>query len=205
MNGGSPLPRHRVPVTGLLLAGGLGRRMSADGHGIDKGLQPFRGRPMAEHVLERLRPQVDEVLVSANADPERWRRFGHPVLADRLPDHAGPLAGLHAGLHAATTPRLVTAPCDSPFLPLDLAARLAAGLDATGALVAVARTPVRAHPVFLMVERTVLDHLEAFLATGRRRIDAWYGTLQHVEVAFPDEDAFRNINTPEDLRAFEAR
>ena len=198
-------PRPGGKVTGLLLAGGLGRRMSADGQGIDKGLQSFRGRPMAEHVLERLRPQVDAVLVSANANLDLWRAFGHPVLVDLLRGHAGPLAGLHAGLRAAATPRLVTVPCDSPFLPSDLVARLASAMDATGSQVAVARTPARTHPVFLMAERSVLGHLEGFLETGRRRIDAWYGTLPHVEVEFPDEDAFRNINTPDDLKAFEPR
>ena len=203
MDKAATAPRHGGTVTGLLLAGGLGRRMSIDGQGIDKGLQPFRGRPMAAHVLERLCPQVDAVLVSANANLDRWRAFGHPVLTDLLPDHAGPLAGLHAGLRAAATPRLVTVPCDSPFLPADLVARLAGAMDATGSPVAVARTPARTHPVFLMADRSVLAHLESFLETGRRRIDAWYGGLPHVEVEFPDEDAFRNINTPDDLRAFE--
>lgn len=203
MDKASTEQRQGGAVTGLVLAGGLGRRMSADGQGIDKGLQPFRGRPMAAHVLERLCPQVDAVLVSANANLDRWRAFGHPVLTDLVPGHAGPLAGLHAGLRAAETPRLVTVPCDSPFLPADLVARLGAAMDGSASAVAVARTPARAHPVFLMADRSVLAHLEAFLETGRRRIDAWYGTLAHVEVEFPDEDAFRNINTPDDLRAFE--
>jgi len=196
-------PRPRI--TGLVLAGGLGRRMSADGQGTDKGLQPLRGRPMVEHVLARLRPQVDALLVNANANLDHWRTFGYPVLPDLLPGHAGPLAGLHAGLHAAATPRLVTAPCDSPFLPIDLVTRFTQAMDGSGALVAVARTGSRTHPVFMMVESSVLAHLEAFLDTGRRRIDAWYASLPCIEVEFPDENAFRNINTPDDLQAFESQ
>lgn len=197
-------PGPRKGVTGLILAGGLGRRMSTDGRGVDKARQPFRGRPLVEHVIARLAPQVDALLLNANGDPARWKAFGLPVVADEIPGHAGPLAGLHAGLRAATTARLVTAPCDSPFLPPDLVARLAAALDATGASVAVARTGVQPHPVFLMAERSVLPGLEAFLASGRRRIDAWYAALPHVEVDFGDEAPFRNINTPDDLRACES-
>jgi molybdopterin-guanine dinucleotide biosynthesis protein A len=197
-----PPPRRRV--TGVILAGGLGRRMSADGRGVDKGLQPFRGRPMVAHVIERLAPQVDALLINANGDAARWRAFGLPLVADAIPGYAGPLAGLHAGLRAAATERVVTAPCDSPFLPADLVAKLAAALDASGAAVAVARTGAQPHPVFLMTERSVLPGLDAFLASGRRRIDAWYAALPHVEVDFGDEAPFRNINTPEDLRACES-
>lgn len=201
----SPAARaDRRRVTGVILAGGLGRRMSADGQGTDKGLRPFRGRPMVAHVLERLRPQVDALLINANLSLDRWREFGYPVIPDEIPGHAGPLAGLQAGLRAAGTPRVVTAPCDSPFLPLDLVARLAQAMDASGAEVAVARTGAQPHPVFLMADRAVLPSLEAFLASGRRRIDAWYAALRYAEVDFADEAAFRNINTPDDLRAFEA-
>ena len=194
---------HRTAVTGLVLAGGLGRRMSADGQGVDKGLQPFRGRPMVAHVIDRLLPQVDALMINVNANFERWRGFGHPLVPDEIPDHAGPLAGLHAGLRAATTARLVTVPCDSPFLPTDLVARLAEAMDRDDAPIAVARTGAQPHPVFLMADRSVLPSLEAFLASGRRRIDAWYGALRHAVVDFDDEAAFRNINTPEELRAFE--
>lgn len=196
-----------VQVTGLVLAGGLARRMQPAGGAatpLDKGLQLFRGQPMIAQVIARLRPQVGPLLINANGDPARFAGLGLPVLPDRLPEHPGPLAGLHAGLHALRTPRLVTVPCDSPFLPLDLVARLAAALDASGAQVAVARTGAQPHPVFLMTDATVLPTLDAFLASGRRRIDAWYGALAHVLVDFDDEAAFRNINTPEELRAFES-
>src|SRR5919205_1618672 len=109
-----------VMITGLVLAGGQGRRMG----GVDKGLQLLRGRPMIEHVLERLKPQVGEIVINANQNLDRYRVFGHRVVSDAIGGYAGPLAGLHAGLQAITNPLAVTVPCDSPFLPLDLVSRL---------------------------------------------------------------------------------
>lgn len=197
-------PAQPRRVTGVILAGGLGRRMRVDGCGLDKGLQPLRGRPMLAHVIERLAAQVDALLLNANGDPGRWQAFGLPVIADLLPGSIGPLAGLHAGLRAARTERVLIVPCDAPFLPADLAARLAGALDAGTASVAVARTGAQPQPVFLMAERSVMQELEGFLARGRRSVEAWYLGVAHVEVDFPDEAAFRNINTPEDLRACQA-
>jgi len=178
-----------------VLAGGLGRRMG----GVDKGLQPFRGKPMAQWAIERLAPQVDELLVNANQHRSDYERFGYRVVADELSGFAGPLAGLHAGMKAASRDLVVTVPCDSPFLPADLVGRLRAALGSSE--LAVAKTGAQPHPVFSLVSRTVLPHLESFLASGGRKIDAWYATLKVVEVAFDDEeDAFRNINTREELR-----
>ena len=183
-------------ITGVLLAGGQGSRMG----GVDKGLVELHGRPMAEHVLERLAPQVNEVLINANQNAERYAAFGHEVFPDQIGGFAGPLAGLHAALSRASHPLVVTAPCDSPFLPEDLVARLKAGLDAASADLAVARTFDQAHPVFCLCRREVLPHLAAFLESGGRKIDRWYATLKVVEVNFDDEEAaFRNINTREDL------
>jgi len=197
------MPARRIDrseITGIVLAGGLGRRMSADGRGVDKGLQPFRGRPMAQHAIERLAPQVATLLVNANRNRDRYAAFGFPVVGDAVEGFAGPLAGLHAGMRQASTPYVVTVPCDSPFLPTDLVERLAAALAATpGARLAVARTREHAHPVFALVQRTLLADLEAFLGSGRRKIDAWYAPLGVVEVEFDDETAFRNINTPQEL------
>jgi molybdopterin-guanine dinucleotide biosynthesis protein A len=197
----------RRGITGVVLAGGLGRRMSADGAGVDKGLTLLAGRPMVEHVLERLRPQVGALLVNANRNAERYAAFGHPVIPDAIEGFAGPLAGLHAALQAVQTPWVVTCPCDSPFLPGDLVARLwqaLAAADDGPARIAVARTGGnQPHPVFTLVDRGLLPDLEAFLASGRRKIDAWYAPLKVVEVDFPDEDAFRNINTQDELRRSE--
>jgi molybdopterin-guanine dinucleotide biosynthesis protein A len=187
-----------VDVTGLVLAGGMGRRMG----GVDKGLVELDGRPMIAHVLARLAPQVGDVLVNANQNAERYGSFGYRVVPDVLGGFAGPLAGLHAGLTAAGSAFVVTVPCDSPFLPMDLVSRLGAALEHAGAQLAVARTFDQPHPVFALVRRDVLPSLAAFLEGGGRKIDAWYAALAVVEVSFDDEaDAFRNINTAEELAA----
>ncbi|HYL89471.1 MAG TPA: molybdenum cofactor guanylyltransferase MobA [Burkholderiales bacterium] len=181
-------------VSGIVLAGGLGRRMG----GVDKGLQPLHGRAMIEHVLSRLAPQVDEIVINANQNLERYRSLGYRVVSDQVGGFAGPLAGLHAGLAAVSRPLAVTVPCDSPFLPEDLVARLQRALGAND--LAVAKTGEQPHPVFALVRRSVAANLEAFLAGGGRKIDAWYASLKVVEVSFDDEaDAFRNINTLEEL------
>ena len=188
-------------VTGLILAGGQGRRMG----GVDKGLQVLRGKTLVERVIERLAPQVDSIIINANQNTGEYARHGHPVIADQVGGFAGPLAGLHAGLTVASTPWIVTVPCDSPFLPLDLVTRLEAGRAAVDADIAVAKTFDQPHPVFALVRTSVRDHLGAFLAAGGRKIDAWYASLATVEVAFDDAaDAFSNINTRDELRSFES-
>lgn len=187
-----------LDVTGLVLAGGMGRRMG----GVDKGLVLLDGRPMAAHVIERLTRQVGAIVINANQNVEQYAALGYPVVSDSIGGFAGPLAGLHAGLLAAQTPYVATAPCDSPFLPLDLVSRLATGLASAQAQLAVAHTFAQPHPVFALVSREVLPHLSAFLDGGGRKIDAWYATLRVVPVQFDDaEDAFRNINTPDELAA----
>ena len=181
-------------VSGIVLAGGQGRRMG----GVDKGLVHLRGKPMVAWVLERLAPQVGEIVINANQNLEAYAAFGHRVVPDDVGGFAGPLAGLHAGLAAVAHELAVTVPCDSPFLPADLVARLRAALGANE--LAVAKTGDQSHPVFSLVRRSVHAHLGAFLADGGRKIDAWYASLKVVEVPFDDEaDAFRNINTREEL------
>jgi molybdopterin-guanine dinucleotide biosynthesis protein A len=192
----------RDAITGVVLAGGQGRRMG----GVDKGLVELDGRPLVAWVLERLAPQVGSMLINANQNAERYAAFGHPVVSDAVGGFAGPLAGLHAALAAARTAWVATAPCDSPFLPRDLVARLAAAAAASNATLAVARTFDQPHPVFALVRVDVAPHLAAFLAAGGRKIDAWYATLAVAEVPFDDEAAaFRNINTAAELAAAHAR
>jgi molybdenum cofactor guanylyltransferase len=189
-------------ITGVVLAGGQGRRMGT----VDKGLVALDGRPMIAHVLDRLRPQVDEILINANQNHGRYEAFGYPVFADAIGGFAGPLAGLHAGLAHASLPLVATVPCDSPFLPDDLVERLASALRKDQAELAVARTFDQPHPVFALVRREVMPHLGRFLEKGGRKIDAWYATLKTVEVEFDDEaDAFRNINTADELRLADRR
>jgi len=184
-------------VTGLVLAGGQGRRMGS----VDKGLVLLQGQPMVRHVIERFAPQVDEMLINANRSIAEYEAFGYPVIRDQIDGFAGPLAGLQAGLMHAEHPLVATVPCDSPFLPLDLVARLQKNLEAQNADLAVARTMDQPHPVFALVRRSLLPHLASFLQAGGRKIDAWYASLKAIEVAFDDKaDAFRNINTAEELK-----
>ena len=194
--------RDTPRVTGVILAGGQGRRMG----NVDKGLQPLRGRPMVAWVLERLAPQVAEVIVNANQNQAEYARLGCRVVGDEIGGFAGPLAGLQAGLKANVHPFLVTVPCDSPFLPRDLVARLHAALIANHADLAVAKTGDQPHPVFSLVRESLAGHLTKFLQGGGRKIDAWYASLKVVEVPFDDQpDAFSNINTPADLAEHEKR
>ena len=188
-------------ITGLVLAGGQGRRMGT----VDKGLVALAGRPMVAHVLERFAPQVDDILINANQHAAEYAAFGYRVIPDTIGGFAGPLAGLQVGLANASHALVATVPCDSPFLPHDLVARLAAALEAGASQLAVARTFDQPHPVFALVRRSVLPHLTQFLEGGGRKIDAWYSALSIVEVQFDDEaDAFRNINTTDELRQVDA-
>ena len=178
--------------------------------GVDKGLQLLRDEPMVAHVLRRLAPQVGPMLINANQNGERYAQIGAVFNARIVPDiiggFAGPLAGLHAALSVADTPMVVTVPCDSPFLPHDLVARLSAAAQVHQAQIAVAKTGDQAHPVFALVSVAVRDNLSSFLAAGGRKIDAWYAALPMVEVAFDDEpEAFENINTRDELQVFETR
>ena len=187
-------------ITGVILAGGLGRRMG----GVDKGLQRLHDKPMVQWAVERFAPQVDELLINANQNAEQYAALGYPLAPDRIAGFAGPLAGLHAALSMATHPLVATVPCDSPFLPGDLVARLKTALDAGAADLAVARTFAQIHPVFCLCRRSVQPGLAGYLAGGGRKIDAWYAKLKVVEVPFDDQpDAFSNINTEEELRALE--
>jgi len=206
-------------ITGWILAGGRGTRMGR----VDKGLQPLGDTTMAGHVLARLRPQVSAIAINANRNLAQYQALAGPdvaVVADRIGGFEGPLAGLQTALlycadHCTAqgdTALVLTAPCDSPFLPPDLAARLHAALVANDADVALAVTmetdpedanaaPYRQrHPVFSLIRANLLPQLEAWLATGARRMEGWYHTLSVAEVLFDDAAAFRNINTLEELQ-----
>jgi molybdenum cofactor guanylyltransferase len=192
-----------LQITGLILAGGRGSRMG----GVDKGLQMFRGAPMALHVIMRLSPQVGHMMINANQNLGPYEGFGLPVWPDQIGGFAGPLAGLQTGLARCETNYLVTAPCDSPFLPEDLVERLADALVAQDAELAVAVTGEgdtrQPHPVFSLMKASLLPHLTAYLQDGGRKIETWYRSLKFVEVRFEDEATFRNINTLDELRRFE--
>ena len=191
-------------ITGLVLAGGRGSRMG----GLDKGLQPLSGRPLALHALERLAPQVGPLAVNANRHLEAYARFGVPVWPDALPDHPGPLAGWLEGLRRCATPWLVSIPCDTPHFPPDLVARLAEAVESADADLAMAvireEGRPRRQPVFTLMKRSLANSLAAQLQGGRRRVDLWTDTQRGTEVVFDDAEAFFNVNTLEDLQRLEA-
>ena len=173
--------------------------------GADKGLLPLAGRPLAAWVLDRLAPQVDRLLVNANRNAAHYARLGHPVLADGLPPGTGPLAGVLAGLEAAPG-LLLTAPCDAPLLPRDLAARLGAALAAhPRALAAVAHDGRRLQGLFALYRTGAAAALAGFLAAGGRRVEDWLEAAGAVAVDFRHAPrAFTNLNDPEALAALAA-
>lgn len=199
-------------ITGLVLAGGRGSRMG----GTDKGLQTYQGTPLALHTLLRLQMQqgdlIGDQMIIANRNLAAYEAFGVPVWPDSLADFPGPLAGFQTGLERCETGFLLTVPCDTPRLPLDLAQRLAAAFDDESTEIAMAAAPeedgqLRPQPVFCLMRATLLESLSTFTLAGGRKIDAW--TAQHRTVIVPfdratdDPKAFFNANTLAELRALE--
>ena len=185
-------------ITGLVLAGGEGRRVG----GADKGLLDYQGKPLVAHVIERLAPQVGALLISANRNLDDYLDFGYPVVTDATSERLGrlgPLAGIEAGLRACETPWLVTCPCDCPKLPLDLVARLMAAATEHNAKLAIAATAEGIQPTFMLCRSGLLPVLGAALRAGERRVRDWCHCQQAIEVMFPDADAFANLNTPDAL------
>lgn len=203
-------------ITALILAGGQGARMG----GVDKGLQNFMGLPLALHALKRLQTGggVGEIMISANRHLADYEAFGVPVWPDAQSDYAGPLAGFLTGLAHCTSPYLLTVPCDTPLLPLDLAQRLAAALEAENADIAMAAAPeaapdgqmhLRRQPVFCLLRSELLESLLRFTQGGGRKISAWTALHHTAVVAFDqpgdDREAFFNANTLAELQQLESR
>jgi molybdenum cofactor guanylyltransferase len=194
-----------VKIVGLLLAGGQSRRMG----GGDKALRPLDGIPLLDRVIERLRPQVDTLVLNVNGDAGRFARYALPVMADSVPGFAGPLAGVLAGLDWAASHRpdcgyVASVATDAPFLPADLVARLAAGLKEARADLACAASGGRAHPVFGLWPVRLRDDLRrAVVEEGIRKVDLWTARHRLVTVTFADQpvDPFFNANRPEDFDA----
>jgi molybdopterin-guanine dinucleotide biosynthesis protein A len=190
---------ERQDITGLVLAGGRGSRMG----GVDKGLQNHGGIALALHALLRLTPQVGQVIINANRNLGAYESFGVPVWPDPVGEFAGPLAGFLAGLEHCETPLLLSVPCDTPNFPEDLAARLAAALEAENADLAYATTledgREQPHPVFCLLKSALSESLVAFLHGGGRKIDTWFAQHRAVGVRFADASAFFNANTSAEL------
>ncbi len=183
-------------ITGVVLAGGRARRMG----GRDKGLVELAGRPMVEYVLDALVPQVAAVLINANRSHARYAAYGCDVVADGFGDFSGPLAGMASAMAYATTPFILTVPCDTPLLPAALAQRLSAALGAQGADLAVAHDGERMQPVFALLRVALLADLRRALEAGERKIDRWYGAHRVALADFSDvPEAFVNVNSPEEL------
>lgn len=186
----------RVPVSqisGLVLAGGQATRMN----GIDKGLIDLAQRPMIAWVLERLRPQVTRVLISANRHIDQYENFGHAVLPDTPTDFRGPLAGIATALQTINTPLLAVVPCDAPRLPTDLVARLYTTLVTENADISAAHDGERLQSVCALLKRDVLADLLIYLNAGERRVDRWYARHRVAIASFADQpNAFVNINDP---------
>jgi molybdopterin-guanine dinucleotide biosynthesis protein A len=189
----------RNDISGLVLAGGRGTRMG----GIDKGLQAHLGVPLAQHALERLRPQVGALMLNANRNLAAYQAMGAPVWPDELADFPGPLAGMLAGLNHCHTPYLVTVPCDTPNFPGDLVARLAEGLASSGAEMATAYTregeELHAQPVFCLMQVSLRESLRAFIESGERKTGLFAAQHHSAKVVFNDPAAFANANTLSEL------
>ena len=189
-------------IAGVLLAGGLSRRMG----GGDKSLRVLDGVPILTRVIARVGPQVTALVLNANGDPARFREFGLPVVADSIPDFAGPLAGVLAGLDWAAADvsgatHVASFATDTPFLPIDLVARLTAAVSDGKHDLACAASNGRTHPVFGLWPLALREDLRAALRSGLRKVDQWTARHRLAVVEFPAQpyDPFFNANTPKDL------
>ena len=196
-------------IPGVVLAGGRSSRMGGD----DKAFKALAGRPALRYPLEALRRQCVAVAINANRAPERYAEFAAPIIADPVPGQPGPLAGSLAAMRWAREEgweRVLTAPCDAPFLPPDLARRLAAASGRAGrpAVVATAgRDGPITHPATGLWPARLAEDLAAALEAGDRKVRNWAGRHDPALAVFPESDAtaFANLNAPEDWEAAEAR
>lgn len=189
-------------ITGVVLAGGRARRMQ----GRDKGLIELAGRPLAAYIIAALGSQVCQVLINANRNLDHYAELGCPVIPDDTPDYRGPLAGMAAGTRAATTPYVLTVPCDGPLLAPRLAERLYTALKTAGAHAAMARDGERCQPLYALIDRSLDESLRAAIDDGERRPELWLRAQGAVETDFADyPDMFVNLNSPAELHRLEAR
>ena len=191
-------------ITGLILAGGRAQRMG----GIDKGLIPFLGKPLIESAIAKLQPQVQTIIINANRNITKYASYGYPVIMDEQPDFSGPLAGFSVALKHCKTSYLLTAPCDSPLLPSNLAevliTEMARGdFELVYASSKEADGKIWAQPVFCLMHSTVQESLSNFLMKGDLKIDRWFKELKSGTVIFEDPQLFANVNTPEELKSLE--
>ncbi len=183
-------------ITGGILAGGQGSRMG----GIDKGWADYEGTPLIEVVLQRLKPQVDTLIINANRSLNQYEALGYPLAQDQTKGYQGPLAGVATLMATAKTPYLLIVPCDGPLFPLNLAHRLRAALEAESTTIAIAADAERYQPTYALLPIRLGDELDAFMADGGRKIMAWYRQYPLSTVRFDQRNAFMNINSLDQLR-----
>jgi molybdenum cofactor guanylyltransferase len=189
-------------ITGVILAGGLARRMG----GVDKGLMHVGERPLIEYVIDALAPQVATLLINANRHQPRYRHYGYPVIGDTHEGFCGPLAGILSALEHATAPWVLSAPCDAPLLPADYGARLWQAMERMDSQAAVVHDGGRIQPVFALLATSLADRLRTYLESGQRRTDTWLLQQSPAIVDMADcSEAFINLNEPADIRDFENR
>jgi molybdenum cofactor guanylyltransferase len=198
------LSNNKDLIDGLILCGGQAQRMGGD----DKGLIPLGNKTLVTHSIEKLAPQVGNIILNANRNLEKYQALGYPVYSDTYAGYVGPLAGFHVGLSQATAKYLAIIPCDTPLFPDDLIQKLFHALESKHADLSYAVTynaqqQKQTHPVFCLMRNGLKDHLRVFLESGQRKIDRWFAQLNYAEVSFAKEEAFSNINTPEELAQIE--
>lgn len=183
-----------LQIDAVILAGGMARRMG----GKDKGLVELNSQPMIKHAIDRIKPQVNQILINANRNQSRYAEFGYPVISDEDTGYLGPLAGMITAMGNTQADYLLVVPCDCPLLPTDLVSRMLAQVESQGAELAVASDGKREQPVVLLLKPSLRDSMKAFLDAGERKIDFWYAKHDCVVTDFSDQaNAFVNVNTPE--------
>ncbi len=196
------MKKHSFSITGVILAGGLGRRLG----GVDKGLMNVAGRPLIERTLGSLVPQVDRVLINANRNIDAYARYGFPVVTDKHPDYQGPLAGMASALAAADSEYVLCVPCDATWLPPDLASRMKAALARDEGKVCAIHDGAWLHPVCALIPRALLPDLRQWLGDGRREVAGWLQKHGLVTVSYPEwPSVYWSINTADDLASVERR
>lgn len=184
---------ERSDVTGVLLAGGRGRRMG----GVDKGWLSLDGEPLVERALRRLAPQVDRIVISANRHVDDYRRLGHAVATDSLPDYPGPLTGLSSALPLVSTPWVLLTPVDMPWLPSDLVPRLSSAMGEAD--IVVAHDGQRLQPLVALIRSSLREDLAEWLKAGGGKVIGWYDRHRWCRVEFSNREAeFTNLNTPQE-------
>ncbi len=188
--------RPVTPVTGVILAGGKGRRMS----GKDKGLLIVNGHPLIENIVNLFAPQVDELLINANRNINKYEQYGYQVIEDKLSGYQGPLAGMSTGLHYASNQHVVFVPCDTYAIPHNLVTRFLSCMNETKKEICVAHDGKRLHTVYALISKSCTESLDHYLADGKRKAEDWIKSQAYTTTDFSDSAKyFRNLNTPDDF------